>query len=438
MGDLSAFQKNETETVAAIYKWHEENERKTTRFSRRLGASIIGHECDRYLWFSFRWCFRASFDGRMLRLFKTGHLAEPRFVEELRGIGCEVHEVDETTGNQIEATAIGGHFIDKLDAVILGLPEAKKTWHVGEFKTFGGTESTSKDFEKLSESGVKKAKPLHYAQCQVGMGLTKMDRALYLAVKKATDELYSERIEFNSKEFKAIMTRAERIIKSNAPPERCTTRADDFRCKLCDASPLCWGTGETALPVPVKSCRTCCHATPEMDGDGRWSCKIHGELQECDCDQHLVLPQLISFADPIDAGDDWIKFENRKDKAQWVHGASEGQWTTKELMKTPAALVSVASKVKEALGATVVGFEVPELSLIDRYDPKDSRLLWEGHSDSEELESTLEKLLGCHLAKAIPTNKEDTADTQAIEYQGKYLVVFYRASNYVAVWGGVE
>lgn len=437
MGNLSSLIPQQTETVAAIYKWHEDNERKTTRFSRRLGASIIGHECDRYLWMQFRWCVKPSFSGRMLRLFKTGHLAEPRFVEELRGIGCEVHEVDQATGNQIEVTAIGGHFIDKLDAVILGLPEAEKAWHVGEFKTFGGTEDTSKDFEKLSDGGVKKAKPLHYAQCQVGMGLTKMDRAFYLAVKKATDELYSERLEFNSKEFKSIMTRAERIIKSNSPCERCATRADDFRCKLCDAYKLCWGLGEVALPLPIKSCRTCCHATPEMDGDGKWGCTKSAKMEPCE--KHLILPQLITFAEPTDAGDDWIEFKNTNKEGQvWRHGEGEGQWTTEELMNTPATLVGVATKVKEVLGATVVGFEVPTLSLIDRYDPKDSRLLWEGQSDSDELEPKLESLLGCHLAKAIPTNKEDTAETQAIEYQGKYLVVLYKESQYVAVWGGVE
>jgi hypothetical protein len=380
------------------------------------------------LWFTFRNCVTKSLAGRMYRLFNTGHREESRVFQELRGIGCEVHG-DE--GEQIEVKAVAGHFSGHMDGVVKGIPEAPKTWHVLEIKTH-----SAKSFAKMQSDGVKKAKPAHHAQMMVYMGLGKMDRALYLAVNKDTDELYSERIEVNSKEFKAIMTRAERIIKSNAPPERCTTRADDFRCKFCDASPLCWGTGETALPVPVKSCRTCCHATPEMDGDGKWGCTKSAKMEPCP--KHLILPQLITFAEPNDAGDDWIEFKNTKDGAVWRHGSGEGQWSTEELMKTPAVLVSAASKIKEALGATVVGFEVPELSLIDRYDPKDSRLMWEGTPESDELEGTLEKLLGCHLAKAIPTNKEDTADTQAIEYQGKYLVVFYKASNYVAVWQGVE
>jgi hypothetical protein len=153
---------------------------------------------------------------------------------------------------------------------------------------------------------------------------------------------------------------------------------------------------------------------------------------------HLILPQLLTFADPIDAGDDWIKFENKSDKGQWVHGGSEGQWTTEELMKTPVALVGVATKVKEVLGATVVGFEIPTLSLIDRYDPKDSRLLWEGSADADELEPFLTELLKTPLSREVPTNKDDTDATQAIEYRNQYLVVMYKESRYVAVWQGIE
>jgi hypothetical protein len=427
MGDLSAFQKNETETVSRIYAyWKAKGDAEPTR--GYLGASIIGHDCDRFLWFTFRNCITKTFTGRIYRLFNTGHREEPRFFQELRGIGCEVHGDED---EQIAVSAVAGHFSGHMDAVALGIPEAPKTWHLCEFKTH-----SSKSFGKLQGDGVKKSNPMHYAQMMVYMGLGKMERALYLAVNKDTDELYSERIEFNSKEFKAIMTRAERIIKSNAPPERCTNRADDFRCKMCDASPLCWGTGETALPIPAKTCRTCCHSTPEMDGDRKWGCVKKGKMQPCG--MHLILPQLLTFADPIDAGDDWIKFENKSDKTQWVHGAGEGQWTTEELMKTPAALVGVATKVKEVLGATVVGFEIPTLSLIDRYDPKDSRLLWEGSADADELEPFLTELLKTPLSREVPTNKEDTDATQAIEYRNQYLVVMYKESRYVAVWQGIE
>src|SRR5208283_4628088 len=56
-------------------------------FRKHLGASDIGHQCERYLWYKFRWMCEPKFSGRMLRLFNRGHLEEARFIEWLEGIG---------------------------------------------------------------------------------------------------------------------------------------------------------------------------------------------------------------------------------------------------------------------------------------------------------------------------------------------------------------
>ena len=196
MGDLSVFLPEQSETVKRIYAWHEKMEDgRSGPHGGRLGASAIGKPCDRQLWYNFRDLYAKKFSGRMLRLFETGHLEEPRFVRELKAIGCEVHAVDEATKKQFEYTALGGHFVCHPDAVLLGVLEAPKTWHVAEFKTFGGTEDQhSKDFDEVVKDGVRKAKPEHYAQMQTAMGLTGLTRALYLVKKKATDEIHSERV----------------------------------------------------------------------------------------------------------------------------------------------------------------------------------------------------------------------------------------------------
>ena len=219
----------ESVTIQKIYEWHEKQEEKRDGpHQGRLGASVIGKPCDRFLWYSFRGLVDKRFEGRMLRLFETGHLEEPRLVKELRGIGCTVHDVDSNTGKQFEFTALGGHFVCHPDAAILGLPESPKTWHIGEFKTMN-----DKSFNVLKKSnGVKKAKPEHYAQMMMGMGMSKMKRALYLVKNKDTDELYSERVRFDLNELDLLETRAERIIASNAPLERCTNRPDDYLSAL--------------------------------------------------------------------------------------------------------------------------------------------------------------------------------------------------------------
>src|ERR1035438_77265 len=74
-----------------------------------LGASVIGHDCDRYIWFEFRWMKRQVFDGRMQRLFQRGHWEEDHFIDWLRGIGFDIQQVT-IDGKQFHVAAINDHF----------------------------------------------------------------------------------------------------------------------------------------------------------------------------------------------------------------------------------------------------------------------------------------------------------------------------------------
>lgn len=59
-------------------------------FRRHLGGSMIGKNCERELYYSFRWFKRSDFAGRMLRLFDRGHSEEFKNVNLLRSVGIEV------------------------------------------------------------------------------------------------------------------------------------------------------------------------------------------------------------------------------------------------------------------------------------------------------------------------------------------------------------
>ena len=313
MNDIADAIPKTSATVEAIYRTYEEK-RKAEKPRAYLGASIIGHHCDRYLWFQFRGACAPTFTGRMLRLFETGNMEEKRIIRELKEIGVQV----EGESPQIAIEAIGGHFRGHLDGMGLGIPEAPKTWHVLEFKTHN-----SKSFAKLEKEGVQKSNPMHYAQMQVYMGCTQTTRALYVAINKDTDDIYTERVRFDSAEFARLMRRALDVISAITPPPRCADRPDDFRCKFCDASEICWPAKGT-VPLPCQSCRTCCHATPETGEDmaGKWTCAKgypmeHGET----CRAHLLIPDLIPWAEVVDAGADWIMFRNHDGGEEWVHGA---------------------------------------------------------------------------------------------------------------------
>lgn len=305
MPDISAFVDPIAEAIYQQYEKRAQNETARTY----LGASIIGRECKRALWYAFRWAAKEKFEGRMLRLFETGHREEARMVDNLRSIGATVYDVDPSTGQQFGFADHGGHMRGHMDGCAQGLPTGGQQWHVLEFKTHN-----SKSFAGLKKQGVAKAKPEHYAQMMWYMGQSGMTRALYLAVNKDTDDLYAERIEFDPVAFGAIQAKAESIIFAAEPPAKLSEDPKFYLCNFCAYKGVCHG-GQT----PPPSCRTCVHATPERDGDGRWSCAKHStaeipiHIQRKGCENHLPLPFLLTYATAIDAGDGWIMFK-RKDQ----------------------------------------------------------------------------------------------------------------------------
>jgi hypothetical protein len=192
-----------------------------------------------------------------------------------------------------------------LDGVGEGFAESSKP-HTLEFKTMN-----EKNFAALKAKGVKETKPVYWAQCQIGMHLAEIDRCVFLAVNKNTDELYSERVEFDPVEFAKLKARAERVIRAAEPPMKISNDPSWYVCKLCSFHEHCHGN-----KPPKASCRTCAHATPEVDGDSRWSCAHHNadiplDAQRKGCDRHRFIPVLLEKAGAVvDVKDGEVVYES--------------------------------------------------------------------------------------------------------------------------------
>ena len=269
-------------------------------FRSHLGASLIGKACERALWYDFRWTTKARFEGRVLRLFETGNREEERLVRNLRRTGATVLEVDPETGRQFRVQAHGGHFGGSLDGVAIHLLEAPKAWHVLEFKTH-----SNKSFTDLVAKKVRESKPQHFAQMQIYMNLMGMNRAMYLAVNKDTDDLYVQRVEADVAYTEQLLEKARRIIFAPTPLPRISEEPSWYQCRLCDHADVCHGTRAAEV-----NCRTCLHSSPV---EGGWHCDRHQKpLSEVDqrtgCEQHLYLPPLVPAAQ-VDAGEDWVDYE---------------------------------------------------------------------------------------------------------------------------------
>jgi len=228
--------------------------------------------------------------------------------------------------------------------VAKGVPEAPKTPCVLEFKTHN-----EKSFNELVKKKVQAAKPQHYDQMQVYMGLMELDRALYLGVNKNTDDMHSEWVHFNRERFNVLMDRAERLIGSSEPPLRISTDAEFFECKWCSMWRHCHG-GQAA----EANCRSCCYASPVENA--AWQCEKHSKqlddkTQRAGCDNHLMIPALVPFGDPQDGGSDWVAYKHKTTGDHFVNGPGNGRdygpnFSSRELHMTNGSLIQDILKLK--------------------------------------------------------------------------------------------
>jgi hypothetical protein len=225
-----------------------------------MGASLIGSECARAIWYNFRWATKSNFDGRLLRLFNRGHLEEARFIAMLLMIGCDIYQQDEN-GNQFRISHAEGHFGGSGDGVAVGIPDrAPGTAALTEFKTHN-----DKSFSELKAKGVRDAKFEHYVQMNVYMRKMGIAVALYLAVNKNNDELYGEIIPLDSAVADQFLDRGEKIVWMTEPPNKINESPGFFKCRWCDHRPVCHLSA-----APDTNCRTCRFADPAPGGV--WQC----------------------------------------------------------------------------------------------------------------------------------------------------------------------
>lgn len=250
-------------------------------FRSHMGASLIGNECGRAVWYGFRWSMRPVFEGRLIRLFNRGHLEEGRFIAQLLSIGVEVFQQDEN-GKQFRISHAGGHFGGSGDGIAIGLPDlAPGQACLLEFKTHN-----DKSFKNLVLLGVKEAKWEHYVQMNIYMRKMGLPIALYGAVNKNDDSTHWELVPLNPEVADAFLDRGEQLVQMQDAPKKLNASPGFFKCKFCNFRPICH------LGVqPDRNCRTCQHAKI-VDG-GVWKCgktnsQLTKEQQFLGCNQYYL------------------------------------------------------------------------------------------------------------------------------------------------------
>ena len=255
----------------------------TAGFRSHLGASVIGHECARYIWYQFRWFKFERFSGRMLRLFERGHFEEARIRRQLREIGCRFIDKIDETGEQPTMSNIDGHFGGSCDGIFMwpepmGIDEP--------FLLECKTKATGNGFNDLSAKGLEQANPQHYRQMQVYLMGLRLRYGLYVSVNKNDDTLYTEIVESDHKTSDLMLRKAE-LIFAQEPPHRISERRNYYKCNQCSMQGICHD-GET----PVPNCRNCKNSKPTVDAKwycNHWNNVIPSEWLIKGCEEHVSL-----------------------------------------------------------------------------------------------------------------------------------------------------
>lgn len=265
-----------------------------------MGASMLGGDCARAIYYNHRWATKGQFPGRILRLFNRGHLEEARFIALLLSIGCEVYQQDEK-GAQFRISFAQGHGGGSGDGIIVHVPDLPEgTNALGEFKTHG-----EKSFIELSGKlpewrayldgkgdftgkGLREAKFEHYVQMQLYMRKMGLAAGLYVAVNKNTDDLYAEVVPLNAELGDQFFARGEELVWMETPPKKINNSPGFYKCRFCDHKPVCHQKA-----APDTNCRTCRWSKPIADA--KWQCthpdiggNISKEVQLAGCEEYQM------------------------------------------------------------------------------------------------------------------------------------------------------
>ena len=228
-------------------------EREATPPRTYLGASRLGHACERALQFEFAGAPKdegADFGGQTLRIFEIGHQLEDLAIRWLRAAGIDLYtrKGNRPDGEQFGFSVAGGRIRGHVDGIIADAPAALglRTPALWECKTMN-----AKNWRACVKEGVTVSKPVYAAQIAIYQAYMEATvpgissaPALFTAINKDTAELHHELVPFDAALAQRMSDRAVRILQATDAGDllpRIAASRDFFECRFCAHAGRCWG-----------------------------------------------------------------------------------------------------------------------------------------------------------------------------------------------------
>lgn len=208
-----------------------------------LGGSRIGEPCARKLIYEVTHTpldAGKGFDGRTLRIFDVGHQFETLSIRWLRAAGFDLR-THRREGEQFGFVTAGGRVRGHIDGVIVAGPDIGIAWPV----LFEHKALKSRSWSEVARHGVRRSKPIYYAQLQIYMAYMELERALFTALNKDSQALHHEIVALDLPAAQALSDKAVEIIRAAEAgelPPRIAASPDFYLCRWCGYAERCWET----------------------------------------------------------------------------------------------------------------------------------------------------------------------------------------------------
>jgi hypothetical protein len=206
-----------------------------------LGGSRIGEPCARRLAYEVTLAPAdegKAFCGRLLRIFDAGHQFEDLTIRWLQAAGFDLR-TRARDGRQFGFSVASGRLRGHIDGAIVAGPDVGIAWPA----LFEHKALKQSSWTDLVKRGLRQAKPIYFAQCQLYMAYMQLEVALFTAMNKDTQDLYHEVVHFDPAEAQRLSDKAVdilRAIKAEELPPRIAAAPDFYLCRMCPYARRCW------------------------------------------------------------------------------------------------------------------------------------------------------------------------------------------------------
>jgi len=203
---------------------------------RYIGASSIGKECSRSIWYGLHNAQGKPIDSQLRITFKIGKILEVMILDGVSKLGFELDRPSEINNylfcQEENLQIFQGH----MDAVLYLNRECPVVFEAKTCK--------NSSFNAFKKDGLRVWSQTYFAQLQSYMGMTGIPSACLLALNKDTSEYHHEWVDYDEIYYHELVAKARDISIATEPPERINKSPLYWVCASCKFKDICHGGAE--------------------------------------------------------------------------------------------------------------------------------------------------------------------------------------------------